>query len=105
MRLPVAMLVLAVGLACRTADPMLDAAIWTALGAGAAAANRAQGGCYALCTNGTYCDPKDGFCKPLPCLGRCDVNEICDERIQACLPRRPPPPLVLEGVRTSTRTP
>lgn len=39
------------------------AAINTGLALGAAAAERAQGGCYAVCTHGTVCNPRNGLCE------------------------------------------
>ena len=49
----------------------------TALGVGAAAVERSRGGCYAVCTGDTACNSDTGFCEPLPCGGRCGVNETC----------------------------
>jgi len=40
-----------------------SAAINTALAAGAAAAQRSAGGCYAQCVGGTVCNPRNGFCE------------------------------------------
>jgi len=42
------------------------AAINTGLAVGAAAASRAQGGCIAMCTNGTFCNPHTGLCEAGP---------------------------------------
>jgi hypothetical protein len=50
---------------CRSTAPhtLGAAAINTALATGAAAAIRAEGGCYAICTNGTACNPRTGMCE------------------------------------------
>jgi hypothetical protein len=42
------------------------AAINTGIAVGAAAASRAQGGCIAMCTNGTFCNPHTGLCEQGP---------------------------------------
>jgi hypothetical protein len=39
------------------------AAINTAVAVGASAAQRAGGGCYATCTNGTVCNARTGLCE------------------------------------------
>jgi hypothetical protein len=52
------------------------AAINTVAGLGAAAEQRAAGGCYAVCTNGTQCNPNTGFCERSPC-GECATGEQC----------------------------
>ena len=103
-----ALALLVCSMACRAGtSTLLNAAIGTALGVGAAAYSRSQGGCYATCTHGTYCNETTGTCEPLPCYGRCDADEVCDERSQACLRRVGPesPLSIEEGVSTSTRSP
>ena len=103
-----AVLVSAWGLcACRgSSDALINAAIWTAVGASASAVSRLEGGCYAACTTGTYCEVSTGFCQPLPCGGRCTLNEVCDARTEECVRTRASPELGVEGgVRTSTRSP
>ncbi len=54
-----------------------DALVNTAFAMGAAAAQRASGGCYATCPVGTACDSETGYCEPLPCRGRCRSDERC----------------------------
>lgn len=49
----------------------------TALGVTAAGVSRANGGCYAVCTNGTACNPNTGYCEALPCRGECRTDEYC----------------------------
>jgi len=39
------------------------AAINTGLAVGVAAANKVNGGCIAMCTNGTVCNPRTGYCE------------------------------------------
>lgn len=52
----------------------------TALAAGASAASRASGGCYANCPPGTACDAATGMCLRKPCRGECGSNEECVEQ-------------------------
>ena len=68
-------------LACKTGSPntLAGAALTTAAGIGAAVANRAAGGCIAMCTNGTVCNPNTGLCDRQACDGRCGPSEICEE--------------------------
>lgn len=63
-RAPLALLALAA--ACGSSAPYTipAAAINTGLAAGVAASERAAGGCYAICTNGTRCNPRSGWCEP-----------------------------------------
>lgn len=58
------------------------AAINSAIAVGASAAERASGGCYAVCANGTVCNPRTGYCEPAetsPCGRGCQPGEICVE--------------------------
>lgn len=63
----------AVTLGCGSSAPytMTSAALNSGLALGASALERSSGGCYAICTNGTVCNPKSGFCErepaPPPC--------------------------------------
>lgn len=55
--------------ACSSSAPhtLGAAAVNAGLALGAAGAQRAAGGCYAVCTNGTVCNPKTGLCEaPAP---------------------------------------
>jgi hypothetical protein len=45
----------------------------TGVAVGASAAQRASGGCYATCTNGTACNPRTGYCEPT------SAQELCAE--------------------------
>jgi hypothetical protein len=49
---------------CRSSAPytLPSAAINTAIAAGASAAQKSAGGCYAQCVGGTICNPRTGFC-------------------------------------------
>jgi len=64
-RLPTALLALAALAACKSSAPYTvpAAAVNTGVALGFSAAQRAQGGCYAVCTNGTVCNPKTGLCE------------------------------------------
>jgi hypothetical protein len=59
--------------------PIANALIGTAIGVGASAYSRSQGGCYASCPTGTRCNPATGFCDAIPCRGECGPNEECVE--------------------------
>jgi hypothetical protein len=50
---------------CRSSAPYTvpSAAINTAIAAGASAAQKSAGGCYAQCVGGTICNPRNGFCE------------------------------------------
>ncbi len=67
--------------ACKTGSPntIAGAATTSALAIGAAAVERAAGGCIAICTAGTTCNPAKGLCEPLPCRGECAQNEHCEQ--------------------------
>ncbi len=68
---------------CSTAPYTIPAAaINTAIAAGVSAGERASGGCFAVCTNGTVCNPHTGYCEPAvtsPCGRACQPGEICVE--------------------------
>ena len=53
--------------------------IMTSLALGSSAANRAAGGCYAVCQQGEACNEKTGLCEALPCRGKCLPTESCEE--------------------------
>src|SRR3954462_13124058 len=58
---------------CHTgsASTLAGATTMTALALGSAAAERAAGGCIAMCTTGTQCNPKTGLCEVMPCRNQC----------------------------------
>ena len=66
---------------CHTgsASTLAGATSMTALALGTAAAERAAGGCIAICTAGTTCNPRTGLCERAPCEGRCSANEVYEE--------------------------
>jgi hypothetical protein len=76
--------------ACTTgsANTIAGAATMTALAAGTSVANRAAGGCIALCTNGTVCNNKTGLCERMPCRGECGADQHCEENFVGykCMP-------------------
>jgi len=76
--------------ACKTGSPdtAIGAATMTAAAIGASAASRAAGGCIAMCTGGTVCNPRTGLCDPAPCGGRCDPSEHCEATFSSsrCVP-------------------
>ena len=75
---------------CHTgsANTMVGAASMTSLAVGAAALNRANGGCFAVCTAGTACNPRSGLCEVLPCRGQCESGEHCEDNFTGgkCVP-------------------
>lgn len=77
MRYALALVLLAAG--CHsTTSSMVGASAITAEAAAAAAFNRSQGGCIAMCTNGTVCNPRSGLCERPPCDNACGPGERCD---------------------------
>src|SRR5512144_295638 len=64
-RLAPALVALAAAAACKSSAPYTvpAAALNTGVALGFSAAQRAQGGCYAVCTHGTVCNPKNGLCE------------------------------------------
>jgi hypothetical protein len=67
--------------ACASTAPyaVQGAAINTALAVGAAALERASGGCFADCAPGTICNTATGFCEPqvVVCVGTEAEGEAC----------------------------
>jgi len=76
--------------ACKTgsSNTLVGAATTTALALGASAANRAAGGCYAICTAGTTCNTNTGLCERMACDGKCAAGETCEETFAGgkCVP-------------------
>jgi len=64
------------------------AASTTGLAIAVGAVNRANGECYGPCVDGTACNKKTGTCDPIPCRGRCQPNEKCEQRglFEHCVP-------------------
>ncbi len=81
--------------ACKSSAPYTvpAAALNTGIALGLAGASRANGGCYAVCTNGTVCNPRNGlcespsadlYCEPAPAGGmRCVPLQIGKEQKSA----------------------
>jgi hypothetical protein len=69
-----------------------NAAVWTAIALSASAVNRATGGCYASCSEGTVCNPESGLCEVLPCRGQCSEEERCDDSgfVERCVAKKTP---------------
>jgi hypothetical protein len=72
-------------------NSVIGAVVMTPLALGASVANRAAGGCYAVCQQGEQCNEKTGFCEALPCRGQCTASETCEEGFFGvkCLPAAP----------------
>jgi hypothetical protein len=81
------------GSGCHTggASTFVGATSMTALALGTAAAERAAGGCIAMCTNGTACNPNNGLCEPMPCRNLCGQSEHCEQTFTGdkCMPGAP----------------
>jgi len=71
-------LIAAAVLAAGCSSTLAGASVTTSAALAASAANRASGGCWALCTNGTSCNAKTGMCEVLPCRGLCAADEHCE---------------------------
>ena len=62
-------------------DTLAGAATVTAAAIGAAIAERQAGGCIAVCTNDTICNPRNGLCEVLPCRNECAADQHCEETL------------------------
>jgi len=76
--------------ACKmgSSNQLVGAAAISSLAVGAAAASRAAGGCIAICTGETFCNPRSGLCEALPCQGKCGSGERCAQTMTdiRCVP-------------------
>jgi hypothetical protein len=81
MSLPRALVAVLLLGACHTgsSNTFAGAAATSAAAIGVAAVERAAGGCIAICTAGTTCNPTKGICEPMPCRGECGPNEHCEQ--------------------------
>jgi hypothetical protein len=62
-----------------TTSSLTGAGVITAEAMGAAALSRSQGGCIAICTGGTVCNPRSGLCERPPCGdASCGPGERCE---------------------------
>lgn len=77
-------------MAC-TPNMLVGAATTTSAAVTLSAVQRKAGGCYAVCTGGTVCNPRSGFCERLPCDGLCGPDEHCDTSFSQskCAPGAP----------------
>ncbi len=107
-RLALAALALAAA-ACGSSAPYTvpAAAINTGMALGMSAAERANGGCYAVCTNGTVCNPKNGLCESPKADLYCEPDPAGGTR---CVPlqigktQQAPQPAAGVGVSPATGT-
>ena len=66
-------------LICGCAAPVaVGASTMTAAALGASAMQRKAGGCYAMCVQGTVCNPNSGLCERMPCDGACRSDQHCE---------------------------
>jgi hypothetical protein len=86
MRLALSLSLLLAG--CHGVSTLAGATVTTSAALAASGAQRAAGGCWAVCTNGTSCNPRTGLCEVLPCRGRCGADEHCEEDFaeSKCMP-------------------
>ena len=97
---------------CHTgsSNTIAGALVTSSVALAASGANRAAGGCYAVCQQGDQCKEKTGLCVVLPCRGLCAPGQSCEEGFFGvkCLPgtalsvsasklEPPPPPPVDES--------
>src|SRR5207248_10573007 len=79
--------------ACHTGatSTLVGATTMTALAVGTAVAERAAGGCIAMCTTGTSCNPRTGLGEVLPCRKQCLATEHCEQTFTGdkCVPGGP----------------
>lgn len=68
---------LAILLPACAAGTLAGAAVSTGAAVAFSAAQRHAGGCYAICTGGTACNPRNGLCERLPCDGQCGPDQHC----------------------------
>ncbi len=98
--------ILFAGCATGSSNTLAGAATMSTAAISAALVERAQGGCIAICTNGTVCNPRSGLCDAAPCRGRCKPDEHCEEAYKgdSCMPRAPAS-VSAPAKGTQTRTP
>ena len=60
------------------AGTAVGASTVTAVALGTSALQRKAGGCYAVCANGTQCNPNTGLCERMPCDGLCSADQHCE---------------------------
>lgn len=68
----------AVVLAGCAASNLAGATSVTAAALASSAVQRKAGGCYAVCTSGTTCNPNTGLCERMPCDGLCTADQHCE---------------------------
>ena len=68
---------LALVLPACAAGVVAGAAVTTGAAAGLSVVQRKAGGCYAVCTGGTTCNPRTGLCERMPCDGLCGRDQHC----------------------------
>ena len=85
-------IVLALLLSGCAASTLVGASTMTAAAIGSSAMQRKSGGCYAVCTSGTTCNPRTGLCERMPCDGLCTADEHCEVTAieSKCVPGSPP---------------
>ena len=69
---------IAVVLSGCAASTLVGASTVTAAALGTSALERKAGGCYAMCTGSTMCNPRTGLCEEKPCGGLCSADQHCE---------------------------
>ena len=70
-----------VGCITGSADTLAGAGTVTAVAIGTAIAERKAGGCIAICTGDTICNPRVGLCEVRPCRNECTADQHCEETL------------------------
>ncbi len=74
-----------------------NAAINTGIAVTASAFQRSRGGCYAVCIDGTVCNPANGLCEKRTCARGCGANQFCNRSgaVPMCEERQPAEPVLI----------
>ena len=68
-----------------SADTFAGATVVTTEAIGAAIAERKAGGCIAICTGDTLCNPRNGLCEVRPCRNACGEGQHCEETMTGAI--------------------
>jgi hypothetical protein len=86
------------------ASTLVGASTTTALALGTSAAQRHAGGCYAVCSGGTSCNPRSGLCERMPCDGQCAAGQHCESTATQSFCAPGPPSDVLSSAPGTQKT-
>jgi hypothetical protein len=89
------------GATAQVPQAVMNAALNTGVALIASGVQRARGGCYAVCIDGTVCNPDNGLCERRTCARGCGASQfcnrsfetpVCEERVSPDLPPPLTPP-------------